>query len=253
MTLSLFSFVIKFGVMTQISHLWGFLAILFPLLLTLQLIKQQSKKYAGQWAQLIVFMGSFIAVTNPPNYDFNDFLNENMAKVIGVGMTWLAFSILRPSSDKRKGRRHIRAIRRGFMDQISRRPQNSEGEFESLVYHHISQLSNSKDEDSRRWLLRWGVVLLNCAHVVWQLRAWETRSDPLSQVRDICIGAIKNIMSERGVQQRSLAASLARLLHISEALSRHHQPAARDLATIIWRLYCSLRQLEQAPAAAIKQ
>ncbi|XPE36088.1 hypothetical protein ACNKHN_09585 [Shigella flexneri] len=28
---------------------------------------------------------------------------------------------------------------------------------------------------------------------------------------------------------------------------RHHQPAARELAAIVWRLYCSLSQLEQAP------
>ncbi|MCS5932957.1 FUSC family protein [Klebsiella pneumoniae subsp. pneumoniae] len=38
---------------------------------------------------------------------------------------------------------------------------------------------------ARRWLLlRWGVVLLNCSRVVWQLREWETRSDP-RPVRDL--------------------------------------------------------------------
>ncbi|UNB74396.1 hypothetical protein MJK71_16090 [Escherichia coli] len=32
------------------------------------------------------------------------------------------------------------------------------------------------------------------------------------------------------------------------ALIRHHQPAARELAAaIVWRLYCLLSQLEQAP------
>jgi hypothetical protein len=36
---------------------------------------------------------------------------------------------------------------------------------------------------------------------------------------------------------------------MSETLSHHHNPAARELAGIIWRLYCSLSQLEQAPPA----
>ncbi len=247
--LSLFSFMVKFGLMIQISELWQFLIFLLPLLITMQFFKLQHKKYAGLWGQLIVFMGSFISVTNPPEYDFADFLNTNLAKVIGVALCWVAFSLLRPSSDKRKGRRHIRALRRGFIDQLSRKPQRNEGAFESLVYHHVSQLSNSKDELSRRWLLRWGVVLLNCSHVVWQLRAWETRSDPLSRVRDICITTLRDVMSERGVRQRPLAGALAELQKMCDTLSRHHNPAARDLAGIIWRLHGSLQQLEQAVPA----
>lgn len=245
--LSLFSFVVKFGLMVQISELWQFLLFLFPLLVTMQLFKLQMPKLAGLWGQLIVFMGSFIAVTNPPVYDFAEFLNDNTAKILGVAISWLAFAVLRPGSDARKSRRHIQALRRDFVDQLSRRPMHSENEFESLTYHHVSQLSNSQDALARRWLLRWGVVLLNCSHVVWQLRGWEARSDPLSRVRDLCISLLRDVMSERGVQQRSLAATLAQLLRICEALSRHHQPAAQELAAIVWRLYCSLSQLEQAP------
>ncbi|MTD39770.1 FUSC family protein [Erwinia sp. CPCC 100877] len=244
--LSLFSFMVKFGLMVQITGLWQFLIFLLPLLLTMQFFKLQHKKYAGLWGQLIVFMGSFISVTNPPEYDFANFLNTSLARVIGVALCWVAFSLLRPSSDQRKGRRHIRALRRGFIDQLSRRPQRSEGAFESLVYHHVSQLSNSKDEHSRRWLLRWGVVLLNCSHVVWQLREWEARSDPLSRVRDICITTLRDVMSERGIRQRSLTSALAELQRMCDTLSRHHNPAARDLAGIIWRLHGSLQQLEQA-------
>lgn len=63
--LSLFSFVVKFGLMVQISDLWQFLLFLFPLLATMQLLKLQMPKFAALWGQLIVFMGSFIAVTNP--------------------------------------------------------------------------------------------------------------------------------------------------------------------------------------------
>lgn len=64
--LSLFSFVVKFGLMVQITDLWQFLLFLFPLLATMQLLKLQMPRLAGLWGQLIVFMGSFIAVTNPP-------------------------------------------------------------------------------------------------------------------------------------------------------------------------------------------
>ena len=246
--LSLFSFVVKFGLMVQITDLWQFLLFLFPLLTTMQLLKLQTPKLAGLWGQLIVFMGSFISVTNPPIYDFADFLNDNLAKILGVGLVWLAFAVLRPGSDARKSRRHIRTIRRGFIDQLSRRPRLDENGYESLVYHHVSQLNASQDTEARRWLLRWGVVLLNCSHVVWQLREWETRSDPLSQVRDICIALLRDVMSERGVQQRPLAATLDELQRICDTLAHHHQPAARDLAALIWRLRCSLSQLEQAPA-----
>lgn len=93
------------------------------------------------------------------------------------------------------------------------------------------------------------MVLLNCSHVVWQLREWETRSDPLAQVRDLCINLLRDVMSERGVQQRPLATTLQELLRICEVLNHHHQPAARELAAAIWRLYCALSQLEQAPVA----
>jgi len=49
------------------------------------------------------------------------------------------------------------------------------------------------------------------------------------------------------VQQRPLAVTLAELQRISETLARHPLPAARDLASLVWRLHCSLSQLEQAP------
>ena len=39
--LSLFSFVVKFGLMVQISDLWQFILFLFPLLATMQLLKLQ--------------------------------------------------------------------------------------------------------------------------------------------------------------------------------------------------------------------
>lgn len=80
------------------------------------------------------------------------------------------------------------------------------------------------------------------------MRDWESRSDPLARVRDNCIALLRGVMSERGVQQRSLAATLEELQRICDALARHHQPAAQELAAIVWRLHCSLSQLEHAPA-----
>ncbi|MGK9171848.1 FUSC family protein [Yokenella regensburgei] len=249
MLLTLFSFIVKFGLMVQISELAVFLLFLFPLLATMQLLKLQMPGQAGLWGQLIVFMGSFISVTNPPVYDLADFLNDDLAKILGVALSWLAFAVLRPGSDARKSRRQIRALRREFVDQLGRMPSRNEHEFESVVYHHISLLSNSQDAQARRWLLRWGVVLLNCSHVVWQLREWETRSDPLRQVRDRCLGLLRDVMSERGVRQRPLTVMLAELQRICDTLARHPQPAAHELAAIVWRLHCSLSQLELAPAA----
>jgi uncharacterized membrane protein YccC len=244
--LSVACFVVKFGLMIQIDDFWVFCAFLFPILVTLQMIKLQNPPYAALWGQLIVFMGSFLTVTNPPSYDYQSFLNDNIGKIVGVLFAGLAFQILRPSSDKRKSRRIIRALRRDFSDQLSKKPQQSESQFESLIYHRVSQLNQSQDQEARSWLLRWGVVLLNCSHIVWQLRDWQTRSDPLSAVRDVCIHCLRDIMTEKGVQHRSLDATLQELLHMSNALAHHPEQAARDLAGLIWRLYCSLQQLQQA-------
>jgi uncharacterized membrane protein YccC len=244
--LSIVCFVVKFGLMIQIDDFWLFCAFLFPVLVTMQMIKLQNPSYAALWGQLIVFMGSFLSVTNPPSYDYQSFINDSIGKIVGVLLAGLAFQILRPSSDKRKSRRIIRALRRDFIDQLSKKPQQSESQFESRIYHRISQLNQSQDQEARSWLLRWGVVLLNCSHIVWQLRDWQTRSDPLSAVRDVCIHCLRGIMTEKGVQHSSLDASLQELQRMSTALAHHPEQAARDLAGLIWRLYCSLQQLQQA-------
>ncbi|WP_426880153.1 FUSC family protein [Serratia bockelmannii] len=251
--LSVACFVVKFGLMIQIDDFWVFCAFLFPILVTMQMLKLQNPPYAALWGQLIVFMGSFLTVSNPPSYDYQSFINDNIGKIVGVLLAGLAFQILRPSSDKRKSRRIIRALRRDFIDQLSKKPQQSESQFESLIYHRISQLNQSQDQEARTWLLRWGVVLLNCSHIVWQLRDWQTRSDPLSAVRNVCIHCLRGIMTEKGVQHSSLDATLQELLRMSNALAHHPEQAARDLAGLIWRLYCSLQQLQQTmgqPAAA---
>ncbi|OON40435.1 fusaric acid resistance protein [Izhakiella australiensis] len=246
--LCVFSFVMKFAIMVQITVLWQFLLVLFPLVITLQLCKLQQKKLAPLWAQFIVFMGSFLAVSNPPDYDYQLFLNDNIAKVCGVLIAWLAFQMLRPSSDKRRSRRQIRALRRDFRDQLGRRPQLSEQQFESRIYHRISQLSNSRDEQARVWLLRWGVVLLNASHILWQLRQWHSGNGMLVQMRDAAIKGLEKIISERGVRHSSLGVVLSELDSMIGQLNASQQPDAIELAGILWRLYCSLSQLGQALA-----
>lgn len=244
--LSVFSFIIKFGLMVQISVLWQFLLLLFPLLVTLQLFKVQQKKRAALWGQLIVFGGSFLAVTNPPTYDYQSFINNNIAKVCGVLLAWLAFLILRPSSDKRRSRRHIRALRREFLDQLSRRPHLSQSRFESLIYYRVNQLNASRDELARLWLLRWGVVLLNCSHIVWQLRDWQCDSPALLAVRDAMLSNLHRIISGKGVQQHALEETLKELQENLDLLAAGKTKSETELAGIAWRLYCSLSQLQQA-------
>lgn len=247
--LSIGCFILKFGVMVQIEDFWQFAVLLFPILLTMQMMKLQHPTYASLWGQLIVFMGSFLSVTNPPSYDYQEFLNDNIGKLVGVMLAGVAFQLLRPSSDKRKSRRIIRMLRRDFIDQISSHPQQSQNQFESLIYHRVSQLNLSKDQAARLWLLRWGMVLLNCSHVVWQLRDWQTTSAPLSAVRDVCIHCLKGCMTEKGVQPQSLLATLQELQRMSAILAQYPDASGRELAGLIWRLYCSLTQLQLAPPA----
>jgi len=165
--LSFICFGVKFGLMIRIDDFWIFCALLFPALITLQLLKLQRPQGAALWGQLIVLLGSFLAITNPPSYDYLAFVNSSLAQALGVMSAGLAFQLLRPSSDRRKSRRLMHRLRRDFVDQLAPAPHQSEGEFESRVYHAVSQLSQSQDQGARLWVLRWGVVLLNCSHIVW--------------------------------------------------------------------------------------
>ncbi|CAO96840.1 FUSC family protein [Erwinia tasmaniensis] len=244
--LAIFSFVMKFGFMVQVTSLWQFIVILFPLLLTLQLFKLQQKKRAALWGQLIVFMGSFLAVTNPPIYDYQSFINDNLAKICGVILVWLAFHILRPSSDQRRSLRHIRAIKREFADRLLTHPHRSQESSESLIYHRINQLNSSGDHLARLWLARWGVVLLNCSHIAWQLREWQTCSPELNQVRDAVLSDLQNIVGDSDARRFSSNEVLKRLQQRIELLTSSREERAAELTGIIWRLACSLTPLKSA-------
>ncbi|MCH7373000.1 FUSC family protein [Aeromonas sp. MR16] len=244
--LSLGCFLVKFGLMIRLEALWPFLILLLPTLLTMQLLKQQRPASAALWGQLIVLLGSFLAITNPPSYDYQDYINGSLGQMLGVMVAGLGFQILRPSSDRRKSRRLIRRLRRDFMDQLMPSPRQSEHEFESRVYHAVSQLSQGKDQLARLWVLRWGVVLLNCSHIAWQLRQWRGKDPALYLVRDGCLRCLKGILTEGGVQHDSLGLTLAELRRIEQGLALHREPAARELAGQVWRLESALSQLLQA-------
>lgn len=246
LVLVFFSLILKFGLMIQISALWQFMLFLFPLLITCHLLKLQQPASAGFWGQSIVFLGSFISVTNPPEWDYSEFLNDNVAKVCGVLLAWLAFQVLRPSSDDRKARRNIRALRHVFLDQLRLRPALIESVFESRVYHLVSQLKSSNHQQARLWLLRWGVVLLNCSHIVWQLRSWRSDSATLSLVRDQCFHSLHEVMSLHGVRHNALNTTLGELEQMIKQLLSVGDPDASQLAGILWRLQCSLAQLSAA-------
>lgn len=241
--LCVLSFILKFGIMIQVTQLWHFLWVLFPLIITLQLFKLLFPKRAALWGQIVVFMGSFISVSNPPTWDYGTVLNSDVAKVCGVIFAWLAFVLIRPSSDDRKSLRHIKAIRRGFLDQLRPKPYATRNHYESRLYFHINQLKSSKQAQAKLWLLRWGVVLHNCAHIVWELRAWQSSSPLLLAQRDRCFQILQNVISERGVQSSQLETVLADLTTQCNALALGKEPDAIRLAGILWRLKCSLAQL----------
>lgn len=243
--LSITCFILHFGLMIQLDSLSTFCLFLFPILVTMQMMKLQHPNYATLWGQLIVYIGSFLAITNPPTYDYLTFINNNIGKLIGVLFAASAFQILRPSSDKRKSKRIIRALRHDFIDQLSLTPQHNKSQFESITYHRINHLGQSQDQIIRNWLLSWGVALLNCSHVIWRLRDWQTTSTQLALIRDISIHCLKGIMSEAGLEAISLKVALVQLQKMHRSLAKQSTEEAQQLAGLIWRLQCALSQLQQ--------
>ncbi len=92
-------------------------------------------KFAALWGQLIVFMGSFIAVTNPPVYQFADFLNDNLAKIVGVALAWLAFTIMPVKGSDTGEDRHLLA--HAWILKSSPPWTFGEKELKSLTFRHV--------------------------------------------------------------------------------------------------------------------
>lgn len=253
-------FIAKFGIMVQIHQFEVFALLLFILVITLNLLKVQSKKNAGLWSYIIVFMGSFLAVTNPPEYDYLEFLNSGVAKVVGLLFAIFAFQILKPSSDRRRGLRIARNLKRDFMRQLDNKPPLQSAQFESLVYQQINLINQSNDEDSKIGLLRLGVVILNCHHIVWQMRERENVTSQEQQarlhIRDALISAFSSISIKRAwltkadwqhqysYNDSKIDTALQCLISISEELATSENLSDRQFAGIVWRLYCSLKQIK---------
>ncbi|OEF30108.1 FUSC family protein [Vibrio rumoiensis] len=254
-------FVVKFGILVQINSFEVFAVLLFVVLLTMNLLRVQSVRNPVLWAYLIVFMGSLLAVTNPPEYDYQGFVNGGIAQIVGLLFSAIAFQILKPSSDRRRNLRLARSLKEDFIDQLSERPPLKSSQFESLVYHRMNQISQSKDIDSKLELLRLGVVILNCHHIVWQLRERVEISEREKQarqlIRTVFIEAFFSIsikqtwlMNHEWQHQYCYSAekikqALQCLLWISDAFSTSEHLNEREFSGIVWRLYCSLKQIEQ--------
>ena len=95
---------------------------------------------------------------------------------------------------------------------------------------------------------------LYCEREALRLLVSEAAGDAATRYRTVP-GAIAAVRSELARFDMKLGQlddalrELQELQRICDALNRHHQPAARELAAVIWRLWCALSQLEQAPIA----
>ncbi|WP_075181698.1 FUSC family protein [Pantoea sp. 1.19] len=251
--LSAFSFVLVFGVMIQVNDMGQFLLLFFPLVLTLYLLKAQHPRHAPMLGQFIVFMGSFIAVTNPPVFDYPEFINDNLGRVLGVMLSIVAFYLLSPSSDRRRSRRHIQTLRRDFLDQLRPMPTLSEQQFESRVYYLINPPAGSVDHPAHLALLRWGVVLLNCSHLLWQLRDGSCAEPALLAQRHACVAALRRVFTPRDISAAALEGVLQDLHWQIAQLASRPEPAAGELAGMLWRLYAALTPLRGADSGAADQ
>ena len=91
--------------------------------------------------------------------------------------------------------------------------------------------------------------MLNCSHIVWQLRDWDAGPASLLRFRDESLQNLQQIISSRGVQHSSLDRMLLELEETIASLLAQGSNEASELAGIIWRLRCSLAQLKQAVPA----
>ncbi|MFH0266202.1 FUSC family protein [Vibrio rumoiensis] len=249
-------FVVKFGLLVQISTFAPFAILLIIVVITMELKKLQSVRNAGLWGIMIVFMGTFMSITNPPTYDFQSFVNTCMSMLVGILFSAVVFHVFKPSSDRRRGLRIAKALRRDVLIQLSDHSGMDHFEFESLVYHRINRLSQSKDKATRLGLLRLGVVTLNCQHAVYQLQNMhsESAADVLQEVRIYLYQVYYSMVIKQvwfiahdwkyhySHDETILQNALDSLLALSESLSSQGEVA---LSGLIWRLYCSLLQLQQ--------
>ncbi|MCF7353594.1 FUSC family protein [Vibrio sp. CK2-1] len=253
-------FILKFGILLQISTFGPFAILLILTVITMELKKLQSVRNAGLWGILIVFMGTFIAITNPPTYDYQSFVNTCVSMIVGILFSAVAFHVFKPSSDRRKGLRIAKSLRRDVLTQLSSRSGMDHYEFESLVYNRVNRLSQSKDQCTRLGLLRLGVVTLNCQHAVYQLKTMHSAkaAETLQMVESNLYQVYKSMKIKQAWfiahnwefhyshDEVQLQQSLNSLMQLSESLASEGQIA---LSGVVWRLYCSLLQLQQVNVA----
>ncbi|MGO2418751.1 MAG: FUSC family protein [Vibrio casei] len=249
-------FFLKFGLMVQVSEFLQFAVILFVFLITAHLLRLQYPRQGAFWALMVVMLGSFMMITNPPSYDFQTYLNSGIGMLVGSILPIFAFGIIKPSSDRRKGLRVAKFLRMSMIYQLNERTKIDGREFESLVFDGINRLSQSQDRDTRIGLLRLGIVILNCHSIVDHLRRLSTQESQsvLAEVTHNLTAVFNNICIRQAYFQSHnwhfhyqqdegvLTDALERIQVLAEQLARNGEMA---LAGLIWRLHCSLLPLQQ--------
>ncbi|WP_105902870.1 FUSC family protein [Vibrio gangliei] len=249
-------FFLKFGLMVQVSEFVQFAVVIFVFLITAHLLRLQYPKQGAFWALLVVMLGSFMMITNPPTYDFGTYLNSGIAMLIGSIVPIFAFGIIKPSSDRRKGLRIAKFLRMSMVYQLSENGKIDGAEFEGLVFDGINRLSQSQDKDTRIGLLRLGIVILNCHSIVERLRQQHNEEARLvlTEVTHYLTVVFKNIRIRQAYfkshdwhfhyqqDEGILTDSLQHIQVLGEQLARSGEV---KLAGLIWRLHCSLLPLQQ--------
>lgn len=249
-------FFIKFTLMVQVSEFFQFGAVIFVFLITANLLRLQHPKQAVFWTLMVVMLGSFMMITNPPNYDFQSYLNAGIGMLLGSAIPIFAFGIIKPSSDRRKGLRIATFLRTSMIYQLNESTKIDGGEFEGLVFDGMNRLSQSQDKDTRVGLLRLGIVILNCHSIVDQLRQYSTQASQsvLVEVTHNLRLVFKSIHIRQAYfrshdwhfhyqqDEDVFSDALEHIQVLSEQLARNDE---LKLAGLVWRLYCSLLPLQQ--------
>ena len=65
-----------------LDDFWLFCALLFPAHHHAA-VQAATTQGAVLWGQLIVLFGSFLAITNPPSYDYLQYINSSLGQALG--------------------------------------------------------------------------------------------------------------------------------------------------------------------------
>nr|WP_272926123.1 FUSC family protein [Vibrio sp. V39_P1S14PM300] len=247
LVLAVFCFFFKFLVLVHVYDLSVFLMLLFPLLVTMKLLEGLAEpKNKAFILFLIVMLGSLLMITDPPVYDVQSYLNSVLAMSLGPCLALLSFALIQPHKDKEWGASIIDIIRRQFSGQLRARPRMNEEHFAAFIYQHVNLALQRKDMTVRKWVLRWGVVMINVDHVLWCLRRWHSRDPVLQEAKRQVMAEVSKVIIRDAYDRKQIDELVARLKAMIDGLVTHHSSEYRMLASMVWRLRCALLPLSTA-------